>query len=267
MKDFFKKRWVFPAVYLLSAALLISGFIWYQVASVDTAKEADLEGNALIEEFEEEAAEVNSTIENIMLPVKNQNEAIVKTNFYDENASEKQQETALVVYNNTYHPNTGMDFAAKDGKSFDVTAALSGKVTQVREDSLLGNVVEIEHGNGVVTTYQSIQDIGLKAGDEVAQGDVIGKAGQSLFNEKAGIHVHFEVRKDGVALNPQEFFNKPVSAIEEVVNEEKEEATEQENQGAAEESKDAAEESEQESSKLEDQSNSQEDTNEEKSSS
>ena len=83
----------------------------------------------------------------------------------------------------------------------------------MEEDPVLGNVVEIEHDKGVVTQYQSVKDIKIKVGDEVKQGQVLAKAGQSLFNEKAGTHVHFEIRKDGVAVNPESYFNKPVSAL------------------------------------------------------
>ena len=71
---------------------------------------------------------------------------------------------------------------------------------------LLGNVIEIEHDKGIVTQYQSVKDVKVKVGEQVKQGQAIAMAGQSLFNEEAGTHVHFEIRKDGVAVNPTKLF-------------------------------------------------------------
>ena len=79
-------------------------------------------------------------------------------------------------------------------------ASLSGNVTKVQEDALLGNVIEVEHEDGVVTRYQSVTDIQVAVGDEVIQGDVLATASKSQINEEAGTHVHFEIRKDNVAL-------------------------------------------------------------------
>ncbi|MCG3005437.1 M23 family metallopeptidase, partial [Escherichia coli] len=78
--------------------------------------------------------------------------------FYDDQAAKKQQEAALVFYNNTYHPNTGVDLAIEGDKSFDVTAAASGTVTKAEKDPLLGFVIEVDHKDGLVTQYQSLDE-------------------------------------------------------------------------------------------------------------
>jgi stage II sporulation protein Q len=215
VKRFFKKRWVFPAIYIASAAIILTGVLWYQSISTNTDKysykSTDLSGK----QYNEPSVEVNKALENFKMPVKNPDSAVIKMKFYDFNGKPSDQEASLVFYNNTYQPNTGIDITGKDGKTFDVTASLSGTVTRVDEDAVLGNVVEIEHEKGIVTQYQSIKDIQVKVGDSVKQGQVIAQAGQSLYNEKAGTHVHFEIRKDGVAINPTDYFNKPVSTLAE----------------------------------------------------
>ena len=142
-------------------------------------------------------------------------DAVVKMEFYDFNASDEDQEAALVFYNNQYVPNTGVDLAAKDGEAFAVVASISGTVTRVEEDATLGNVIEIEHANGIVTQYSSVKDVKVEVGDKVKQGQELAMAGQSLFNEEAGTHVHFEIRKDGVAVNPTSYFNKSISVLQE----------------------------------------------------
>jgi stage II sporulation protein Q len=215
VKRFFQKRWVFPAIYIASAAIILTAVLWFQGSDNATDK-YDYESSDLTgKKNDTPAIEVNTAFENLKMPVENPMETTVKMEFYDFNASEEKREAALVVYNNTYTPHTGVDFSSKDGETFNVTAALSGEVTRVQEDATLGNVIEIEHDKGIVTQYQSVKDVKVEVGDKVKQGQVIAMAGQSLFNEEAGIHVHFEVRKDGVAVNPTAYFNKPVSDLQE----------------------------------------------------
>lgn len=217
LKRFFKKRWVFPAIYIASAAIILTAVLWYQNYSKDNNKEKfDYEATDIADKkTKEPAVEVNRSMENFVMPVTNPDTVEIDKQFYDMDGKKEEQEKAFVVYNNTYYPSTGIDIKAKDGKTFNVTAALSGTVTSVKEDTLLGNVIEIEHDEGIISQYQSITDIEVKEGDQVEQGQVLAKAGESQFNEKAGLHVHFEIRKDSIPVNPLDYFNKPFSALKE----------------------------------------------------
>jgi stage II sporulation protein Q len=226
VKRFFKKRWVFPAIYIASAAIILTGVLWFQGSDNATDKynyeSSDLTGK----KNDTPAVEVNTALENLKMPVKNPMDAVVKMEFYDFNATDEKQEAALVFYNNQYVPHTGIDFTSKDGETFDVVSALSGTVTRVDEDATLGNVIEIKHDSDIVTQYQSVKDVKVEVGDKVKQGQVLAMAGQSLFDEESGTHVHFEIRKDGVAINPTNYFNKSVSElIEETTAGEKAEDT------------------------------------------
>lgn len=212
LKRFFRKRWVFPAIYLSCAALIVAGALWFQAGKQESTDENNVAKNGTAQQ-EDPAIPVNETVENIAMPVVDPNAVQVKTLFYDENASEQEQEAALVFYDHTYHPNQGIDLVRQDGKTFDVTASLSGTVTKAEKDPILGYVVEINHEQGVTTVYQSLADVKVEAGDTVKQGEVIGKAGQSEFNKEAGIHVHFEIRKDGKPVNPIDYVDKPLTAL------------------------------------------------------
>jgi stage II sporulation protein Q len=215
VKRFFKKRWVFPAIYIASAAIILTAVLWFQTSNSATDKydykSTDLAGK----KNQTPAVEVNKALENFKMPVAKADDAVVKMKFYDFQGKAEDQEAALVFYNNTYVPNTGIDITMKDGETFDVVASLSGTVTRVDEDAVLGNVIEVEHDKGIVTQYQSVKDIKVKVGEQVKQGQVLAKAGQSLFNEKAGTHVHFEIRKDGVAVNPTNYFEKSLTTLQE----------------------------------------------------
>ena len=209
-----KKRWVFPAIYIASAAIILTAVLWYQSSHNSATDKYNYNSTDIAgKKYDNPAVEVNKAMENFQMPVKDAAQAVIQKKFYDFSGKKADQEAALVVYKNTYVPNTGIDVGMKNGESFDVVAAMSGKVTKVEEDSLLGNIIEVEHQDGIVTQYESVKDMKVKVGDQIDQGQVIAKAGQSLFNEKAGTHVHFEIRKDGVAVNPQNYFNKPLSAL------------------------------------------------------
>jgi len=219
-----KKRWALPAIYIGSAAIILAAALFVQNSfddSADPAKPTETGKN-----FKEPAIEVNSKLENIKMPVTDAEATVIKKQFYDVNGTNEQQEAALVSYNNRYEPNKGIDIAMKDGKEFDVVASLSGIVKNVKEDALLGNEITVEHDNGVVTHYQSVKDIAVAVGDEVKQGQALAKAGQSLLNEEAGIHVHFEIRKDNVALNPIDLIDKQLSSIESVTEKAEDTGTE-----------------------------------------
>ncbi len=203
LKDFFLKRRALPAIYLACAVLLISSLMFYEVM-----KPADEEAGGILEQ---PAETVSGTPEKEKMMMPAAEGAVAKTAFYDAKAEAGDQEEALVVFNDTYYESTGVDYVLENGKTFAVSAPLSGTVKDVREDAFLGNYIEIDHGNGVVSTFQSVEDIAVKKDDTVSQGQKIGEAGRSILNESAGIHVHYEITKDGELLNPSALYGKAIS--------------------------------------------------------
>lgn len=212
MQRLFRKRWFFPALYLGLAAIIMTTVIWLQTGNNVALPEEEEERTA--HDYNEEAVPTVSEQEVLIEPVLS-DQIEIKTPFYDVNASAENQEAALVFYNNKYYQNKGIDYALADGETFDVVAALSGKVVKAEKDALLGHVVEIEHNDGVTTIYQSLEDVRVEAGDTVEQKDVLGKAGRNSFNQEIGIHAHFEIRKDGEAINPLDHFGKSVTTLTE----------------------------------------------------
>jgi len=92
----------------------------------------------------------------------------------------------------------GVDFAGKLGS--DVIAVASGVVVYSGRKDGYGNLVEIDHGNGVMTRYGHHDELKVKVGDFVKRGEVIGLMGNS--GRSTGPHVHLEVLRDGRAVNP-----------------------------------------------------------------
>lgn len=112
-------------------------------------------------------------------------------------------------YNKTlgnYYEHMGVDFTAEVGSK--VYAVASGTVESVyTSDVLVGTQITIDHGDGVKSVYQFVEaKEGLKAGDEVKQGDVIATVAEANGSEyKDGAHLHFEVFKDGANVDPAEY--------------------------------------------------------------
>jgi len=116
--------------------------------------------------------------------------------------------TEKAVYNETlkqWEPHKAIDFIADNGA--EVRAALGGKVVNIKTDYLYGTVVTIEQSDGLVAIYKSLsEDVKVEIGQTVMAGAVIGYASQSMAREKhAGVHLHFEMQKDGVSVNPWDY--------------------------------------------------------------
>jgi stage II sporulation protein Q len=97
--------------------------------------------------------------------------------------------------------------------SFDVISILDGKVIKVTQDDLVGNVIEIEHENNIISVYQSVDNIKVKVNDQVKQGDVIATSGTSIINKDLNSHLLFELVVNNEISNPENFFGKKLSEI------------------------------------------------------
>ncbi|MBN3553873.1 M23 family metallopeptidase [Fictibacillus nanhaiensis] len=237
-KSAMKKRWVYPAVYLSFAAVILTSVLWYQNDAKNTENnntpDSALEDNGA-------AVPVSLTKEVFQMPVSDPEAIEVVKDFFSPEAPAQEQEAALVFYNNIYYQNRGIDLATADNKAFDVTAALSGSVVKVSKDPALGFVVEVKHDKGVVTHYSSLASVSVKQGDQVKQGVVLGQAGENAYDTDAKIHAHFEVRKDGEAVDPVMAWDQSVAQLASAVDDSRKEMKKAEEKKAAEEQKKAEE--------------------------
>ena len=85
-----------------------------------------------------------------------------------------------------------------------VLAAAGGRVLFARWDRRGGNMVAVDHGGGIVTYYLHLKRRSVKAGDRVRPGTQVGVAGRT-GTATTGCHLHFEVRRNGLALDPLAF--------------------------------------------------------------
>ncbi|MCJ2055229.1 M23 family metallopeptidase [Methylobacterium sp. J-048] len=96
---------------------------------------------------------------------------------------------------------TGLDLKAESGEPARATAP--GRVSAADYAGGYGNMVEIDHGHGVVTRFGHLARILVRPGQRVVAGDVVGLVGST--GRSTGAHLHYETRIDGEPVDPQRF--------------------------------------------------------------
>jgi len=202
------KPYVLPTLYVLSFVFVFLGVYLSVLNLTNTVTEENI-------------TFVSSTIISSDIPVivtdsivkKPYNDAGVKIarNFYNNNGEEQEQINSIIYYQNTYMPNSGVDYNSK--KDFPILSILAGTVTSVKDDELLGKTVEIKHSNNLVSVYQGLKDVKVAPNDIVTQHQQIATSGESRLNEGLGTHLHFELYHRGQVVNPEEYYGKDLKDL------------------------------------------------------
>jgi murein DD-endopeptidase MepM/ murein hydrolase activator NlpD len=95
----------------------------------------------------------------------------------------------------------GLDIAAPKGSP--IIAPADGRVIYANRKGLMGNMVTIKHGYGIVTRYGHLSKMLKKKGEKVERGEVIALVGST--GRSTGPHLHYEVRLNGVPVNPEKY--------------------------------------------------------------
>ena len=164
------------------------------------------------EEYTQDIAKINTdslqnasiTVETAAEEIKEENEAIAVINNvklavlpvsgrissrYGESSSRRKS------------THTGLDIACSSGT--DIKVVSKGIVTFAGRSGSYGNLVKVDHGEGVETWYGHCSKIYANVGDEVKPGDVIAAVGST--GNSTGPHLHFEIRINGSTVNPQKY--------------------------------------------------------------
>ncbi len=208
MKRQLKKSVVY-GLYGLSFTLLVGGIalLGFSVKDLNKGEESYVSKGIL--DYEEKVPVVSDEVK-IARPYID-DKVIVSKNFYDYLAESKEQEESLIYYEGTYMPSSGVSYSK--GDVFDVVAILDGTVKSVKEDTTLGNVITIEHENGITSVYQSVGEITVKANDTITKGQVIAKSATSNISTDLGNHLYFELIIDGICVDPENYYDKSINEI------------------------------------------------------
>jgi stage II sporulation protein Q len=164
---------------------------------------------------------VNKSIIKDALPVLKEDDIIIKPfqsdniniykKFYDKDSSLEEKIKSIIYYKDTYIQNSGIIYSSD--KEFDVVSILDGKVTNIKEDKTLGNVVEITYMNNLIANYSGLKDIKVKEGQNINQNEIIGKSSKINIDQELNNSLLFEIIKDGKYQNPELFFDKKINEL------------------------------------------------------
>lgn len=171
----------------------------------ETAAFVDLENIDQYAEYSEESAEACvfdlaeiRTLSSNKLAVNEMCMPIASTNV----TSEFGYRTNPITGNYAMH--SGIDIGANTGDK--IYAALGGTVVKAKESYDYGRFVTIDHGDGLVTIYAHCSKLLVEVGDKVEKGQVIALAGSTGWS--TGPHLHFEIRVNGIRIDPQYYLTK-----------------------------------------------------------
>ena len=195
----------------LALALFLGG-IWI-VKNILDEHTQNFEDETVVKVDENQTKE-NKTeekkVETLKSPVKD-GIGIVRY-YYDKDDDATKQEQSLILFEDVYRPNQGIDYANKNEK-FDVLAAISGTVTKKTNDPVLGWVITITNSDNISTTYESLSEVSVELNKEVKQGDVIGKSGENVYEADLKNHLHFILQKEDQLYNPEKFIGQTLDMI------------------------------------------------------
>jgi murein DD-endopeptidase MepM/ murein hydrolase activator NlpD len=104
----------------------------------------------------------------------------------------------------------GTDFAAPLGSP--ARGMMGGRVLEVSYDELNGNIVRIDHGNGLVGSYAHLQGADVREGQEITAGQNIGRVGST--GRSTGPHLHVTMRRNGELVDPETLIGESAQAAE-----------------------------------------------------
>lgn len=206
------KKWASTTIYLSLVAIVFISMLFISNV-LDNKYENSLNLSYILKDFiDTDTPVANIKTDNILKPFDAET-VTIDIDFYDKDSDEETQQKSLILYENTYMPNTGILYSSEE--TFDVLTTLDGTVSKITQDELLGNVVEITHSSSLITTYYSIDNIKVTEGQTLKQGDIIGTSGKNKISSTSDNMMLFEVSLNGNNIDPENYYQ---TSIEDLMN-------------------------------------------------
>ena len=221
-KRFLRK--VDPVTFALIALLGISSvFAWYQIAGIGSQTPplpvvAPTPEEPEVPVFNPIDIPTAATPEIFLAPVDT-NDFDVTTTFFDEESEDSAALASSIFFfevgNGKYsHPSQGVSFRCEEDNVVNVIASLSGTVRSVVDDDpVRGTIITIDHDEGLQTVLTGVYEVNVTTGDEVVQGQALGKTGVSRLEPDSGNVVHLEVIHAGDFIDPEDLIGKTVNDL------------------------------------------------------
>ncbi len=118
--------------------------------------------------------------------------------------------TRIDPFDGSHRRHAGIDVGAPEGTP--IRAAFGGVVQFAGRREGYGNLVVVDHGDGLETRYAHCSRLDVVAGQRIAEGEAVAAVGET--GRATGPHLHFEVRRDGIAIDPKNVIEEPQVLVE-----------------------------------------------------
>lgn len=190
------------AVMVLCSTLVVSGVKTYLLNRQEMKFTID-------NVFDEDTTPVVKTETNIIVKPYISDSVKVGRYFYDFESDEKKQENSLILYEDTYMQNNGVDYV--DNKNFDVVAILDGEIISIEDSEVYGKVVTIKHNDNLKSVYSSVDGVLVTVGYKIHQGEIFAMSAKPKLQSDYESMLHFEVFYKESAIDPENMYTMSVS--------------------------------------------------------
>ena len=202
------KSYVLPTTYLLITITIFTGILF--MSNKSGALEEYNFSTGVMKEEVKPVVETENNDGIISSPVDLESVKI-SVNYYSKDDETTRQEQSLILYEDTYLPNSGILLTSDN--VFEVKSVYDGKVLEVKDDEILGTYVVIEHNTNLKTYYYGIDNIEVKQNDEVKEGTILGTSKENNIS-KGNKSCLFEAYYKGQTINPEKLINANIQDYE-----------------------------------------------------
>ncbi len=200
---------LFLFITLLIGIITYSGYKIYKIVQEEDTYVTD---NYVNREIQERVIPTISVKDDIIKPFDDDTVTITIP-YYNQNDDDKTQQEALIYYENIYMQNTGIMYTSEN--KFNILAVLDGTVKNIKDDEIMGKIIEIEHNSNTISIYQSVDNINVSVGQKVNQGQIIAQAANNPIVDSKLNALHFEVYRNGELINPESFYKLSIQELNE----------------------------------------------------
>lgn len=208
-KKIYIKNWILTSILVVSIITIV-GASSYVAQSYFSLINTD-NNSYVLRDMISSNLPVAKEVEKKMIKPFNEDKVKVLRDYYKKDGSKEEQEKSLILYENTYMPNTGILYGSEE--DFDILSIYEGTVKNVTEDDIFGFIVEIEYANNCIAKYSSLASVEVAKGDNVSIGEIIGKSGKNKIISESQNMLLFELIYDGVNVDPKEYFDKNLNEM------------------------------------------------------
>ena len=204
------RNWVLYSLLLvLFGVITYSGYEIYKIVQEENTFVSD---TYVDKEVHERIIPTISVNDDIIKPFDDET-VKVSIPYYNPNDEDKKQQESLIYYENIYMQNTGIMYTSEN--EFNVMCVLDGTVKNIKDDEIMGKIIEIEHNPNTITIYQSVDNINVSVGQKLTQGQIIAQASNNPIIDSNLKALHFEVYRNGELINPEDFYKLSIQELNE----------------------------------------------------